>query len=114
MPKVVVQYPNTEDPSPADVVVHWSKEASHVQLSISRYPFGVVAVAETADKAPILEPRDLDAEKPDNPYARDRLAARGDEPVETTVYSDPMTRHQLNEMIRTLRRARDAAFGADA
>lgn len=103
MPKVVVQYPNTEDPSPADVVVHWSKEQGHVQLSISRYPFGVVAVAEMADKAPVLEPR-----------TEDPLVAQGEEPIETTVYSDPMTRHQLNEMIRTLRRARDAAFGADA
>lgn len=29
-------------------------------------------------------------------------------------YSPSLTRHQINRMIRTLRRARDAAHGADA
>lgn len=33
---------------------------------------------------------------------------------ELAVYSEPLSRGQINHMIRTLRRARDAAFGADA
>lgn len=59
---------------------------------------------------------DFDAQKvaaadagtgPDNPYARERMAERA------TVISDPFTRDEINKLIRTLRRARDQAFGAD-
>lgn len=128
MPRVVIQYPDTSDPNPADVSVHWSKESSHVQLSITRYPFGVVdSGAIASDGRPVLEGRpDYDAQKvaaadagtgPDNPYARERLADREDpspHATSQTLYSDPLTRHQINELIRVLRRARDGAFGADA
>ncbi|QDK02666.1 hypothetical protein PP304_gp205 [Gordonia phage Phendrix] len=31
----------------------------------------------------------------------------------TTLYSEAMTRYELNQMIKTLRRARDQAYGRD-
>ena len=34
-------------------------------------------------------------------------------PVETGVFTEVLTRNEINHMIKTLRRARDAAFGAD-
>ena len=34
--------------------------------------------------------------------------------VESRIYTDPLNRGQINEMIRTLRRARNAAYGEDA
>lgn len=125
MPKAVIQYPDTGDPNPSDVTVHWSKEASHVQLSVTRYPFGVVDTgAIAADGRPVIEGKpSLDAQKvaaadagtgPDNPYARERLEQQGTGESSQTQYSDPLTRSQINELIRVLRRARDAAFGADA
>lgn len=32
----------------------------------------------------------------------------------TTLFSDVLTRNEVNKMIRVLRRARDAAYGSDA
>jgi hypothetical protein len=123
MPKATIQYPTTDAGYGSEVAVHWSKEQSHVQVSITSFPFGVVAIGNALDAEghPVVEPApSIDAQKvadadtgvaPDNPYARDRAEA---EETSKSLYSEPMTRHQLNEMIRVLRRARDAAFGADA
>lgn len=103
MPKEIVQH--ASDVTETAVAVHWSKEASHVQLSITRYPFhgpldpnysddGGELAAEASNQQPVVS---------GDPDLRSR-----------TEYSDPLTRYQINSLIRTLRRARDGAYGADA
>jgi len=37
-----------------------------------------------------------------------------DQPVAAVIYTEVLTRPQINKMIRTLRKARDDAYGADA
>lgn len=73
-----------EEPS---VDLHWNRDAGWVQLSIDA-------------------PRD---------WWEGWRAAYDGSPEQHTfqVYSEVLTRHELNHLIRTLRRARDSAYGAD-
>lgn len=71
--------------SDAQVQVGWHKD-SYVQVSIE----GHVSFFRYA------------AENPD-----------GDASDRSTVYSPPLSRDEVNKMIRTLRRARDQVFGKD-
>lgn len=52
----------------------------------------------------------LDIDKVD---LEDRLRYDDDSISARTFYTDKLTRHQINEMIRTLKRARNAAYGSD-
>lgn len=138
MPKETVQYPAYGTPVSTEVTVHWNKAGDmpgYVQIQTERHVWadkpdnmtasGHVKVGcdcKTSDQGCGALPQTYvdssrDAEKvaaadagegPDNPYARDRLAQR------SIVITDVMDRDQINTLIRTLRRARDQAYGADA
>lgn len=144
MPYQTIQYPKTGVPSSTEVTVHWSKgveetgDAGYVQIQAERhvwvsqpddvYPNGHAktgCVCSSSNEECSTVPTSLkpdkvaesDAEKvaaadagtgPDNPYARDRQEQRA------AVVTEPLTRDQINALIKTLRRARDSAYGADA
>lgn len=74
----------TEDPS---LEVNWSREYGHVQVSIDFSREQWLACA-----------KDLE----DNPDI-----------IRKAIYTDALSRKDINDMIRTLRRARDAAYGRD-
>lgn len=44
---------------------------------------------------------------------RDRMRYDDESLVAKTFYTEKLTRHQINELIRTLKRARNAAYGSD-
>ena len=46
-------------------------------------------------------------------YLRHRAARLDESVVNTSIFTNDLTRLELNRLIRTLRRARDAAYGAD-
>lgn len=133
MPKEIVQYAN--DSTDTAVAVHWSKESSHVQLSITRYPFhgpleGHSDDGELADEAVqggarererlsapgAVDPADTpcDCESAGEFSCSEVNHCDSGGPTSRTEYSDVMSRYEINQLIRTLRRARDAAYGADA
>jgi hypothetical protein len=86
MPYEVVQFAKTaeETDTATSVAVHWDKGSEHVQIKAQRHVW----------------------KKP--------KAADPDPPVEATIFTDGLSRDELNKMIRALRRARDDSFGADA
>jgi len=132
MPKEIVQWPSTEGTDGTELSVHWSKgvdtqlppganDGGYVQIAATRHVWipaknAVPATGLHSDHSACSEcirPR----EEPNEPTAR--LAYSGspglDVPLEpATVFTDPLNRAQINALIRVLRRARDAAFGADA
>ena len=105
MPHQVIQYPNTEQLSGVELTVNWGKESSCVQIGATRHvwrdPYAEQSRYDHADHSHCTA-----CPEPQTPPT--------DSVCPATVWSEPMTRHQINEMIKTLRRARDAVFGADA
>lgn len=130
MPKEIIQWPNTTGFSGTELSVHWSKEMSggYIQLGVTRHVWG--QLDPEAECSPIhadhsncaecakvaLERKDV---KPDWPVMMSDRTGSDAPPVgeydqPATVFTDEMTRDQINQMIKVLRRARDQAFGADA
>lgn len=73
----------TEDTS---LDVSWNRDAEWVQISIEMTPDKWAELAENAS---------------------------GDGIEHYSIYTDVLSRSEINKMIRTLRRARDAAYGVD-
>jgi hypothetical protein len=134
MPKETVQYPKTDVPSSTEVTVHWSKEnmGGYVQLGVTRHVFKpldpeakcspIHADHSSCDEcAQAVEYRDKLREEQKElglmPMMRADFTdappvSELDDPA--TVFTEVLDRGQINNMIRTLRRARDQAYGPDA
>lgn len=69
------------------VELNWSRDQGHVQLSIEFPREQWIANAETLKDDPQVTKR--------------------------AIYTDSLSRYQINKLIKLLRRARDAAYGAD-
>jgi len=78
---------------PKEIVYSTYKDAPKVGVSWSRPPEGHVQVATVAEPGQTLDPEDL-------------LVSNG--------WYATLDREGINKLIRTLRRARDQAYGADA
>ncbi len=74
------------DTTPA-VDLNWSKEHEHVQVSVEFDRDRWIAIADELKANPEVSKK--------------------------AIYSPGMSRYQINKLIKTLRRARDAAFGSD-
>lgn len=134
MPKEVVKYPATEGFSGAELSVHWSKEdiGGYVQVAATRHVWGRVDAdiqasvihadhsschecalaveqnnARKADSEATGAPQMMTADFTDAPPI-------GEFDGPATVFTEPMTRREVNKLIRVLRRARDQAYGEDA
>lgn len=137
MPYEVIQYPNTSpNDSGTEITVHWSKE-SHVQLEVVRHIWGHVCPngcdgintgcsecpRGTVDEfhkgkdlgAPVIVGTVLTAERT-APAVTDgdpeQMPVASDLPAQ--IWTQILTRQEINKMIRVLRRARDQAYGEDA
>lgn len=136
MPFEVVQYPNTEGISGTELTAHWSKDhdgEGNVQLAITNHVWG---------RIPDPEPGELTHPGPTQIHSghgdcvacaerAEAMKAVGDPPefgemVEVSggsvvgefdpsvsIVTKPMTRGEINTLIRVLRRARDQAYGKD-
>jgi len=69
------------------VELNWSREHEHVQVSIEFAREDWIAIAKELEDAPEVSRK--------------------------AIFSPGLSRYQINKLIRTLRRARDAAFGVD-
>jgi hypothetical protein len=94
MPKQVIR----DAAGTFDVVVRWSHD-SHVQVATAMRP------SPGGSEGP-KNLKELIASWPDE-------APSPDDPNGATGLHSTLDRRQINELIRTLRRARDAAFGRD-
>jgi hypothetical protein len=134
MPFEVVQYPNTTGISGTELSVHWSKDHDgdgNVQLAITNHVWG---------RSPEPEPDALAHSRPVHSGHNDcvpcaeraeAMKAVGDAPEfgqmmevdggsvvgefdpSVSIVTKPLSRTEINNMIRSLRRARDQAFGKD-
>lgn len=134
MPKEVVQYPATQGVfSGTELSVHWSSHDDLVQIGLTRHVWGQLDPdaecspvhadhSHCSSCAAVVEQnRTRQAERQDQGLpAAGMIGFVGsdappvgefDEPV--TVFTQPMTRAELNQLIRVARRARDRAFGRD-
>jgi hypothetical protein len=98
MPYETVQFPRTDDSSGTEITVHWAKDA-HVQLHAVRHQWAGSPLSPNAQAA---------SESISNPEST------APEPLPDEVWSETLTRDEINKLIRVLRRARDAVFGSDA
>lgn len=92
--------PDTQAAQYPSVELVWTRPSERTPLTDSGDPEGFVQLGMIMDMVDLkntLRHGDLD-----DPNLRSK-----------TFYTRALTRHQINEMIRTLKRARDAAFGAD-
>ena len=129
MPKETVQYPKINDMDSTEVSVHWVRD-SHVQLEIIRHP-GLEPTppvhqhltdcdCKQSDQVCQSRPAGSDDNTPvpdtelGHKYANVPDAIIGEVEGPVVMFTEVLTRSELNRMIRALRRARDAAYGADA
>lgn len=70
-----------------NVELHWSREHEHVQLSIEFPREAWISIAQDLKDDPSV--------------------------TRKAIFSPGLSRYQINKLIKTLRRARDAAFGVD-
>jgi hypothetical protein len=108
MPKEVIQYPSTQTRAGTELAVHWSRD-NHVQVEARRHVFGYKHLPDcsclTGDHPCESMPAVVSSDAPEtDPYV--------DEPAQ--VFTEVLSRSDINKLIRVLRRARDAAYGADA
>ena len=89
MPREIVQFADTTRDEPSSIDVVWSKPegGGNLQLHFQRHNFGGIP---------------------------DEHRRRSEQPATVDQYSDQLSRDDCNRMIRALRRARDAVYGADA
>lgn len=136
MPKEVVQYPATDGISGTELSAHWQKDASGeglVQLAITNHVWGRIGDRDDEDSLVSTTPIHSGGADCAACAARaEAMQAVGDPPehgamVEVhgasvvgefdpsvSIITKPMTRAEINKLIRTLRKARDDAFGTDA
>lgn len=138
MPYEVVQYPNTSpEVTGTEVTVHWSRD-SHVQLEVVRHVWahqcrnGCDGVTSGCDECPRGTTDEFNKAKSS---ARDvgELEGMGFTPDEAMslqkdqellldsgdtgparIWTQVLSRQEINKLIRVLRRARDQAYGEDA
>lgn len=129
MPKAVVQYPSTDGFSGTEMSVHWSKEidGGYVQIGLTRHVWG--ALDPDAQVKPIHADHSACSEcavavrdRPQRPEGQPQMmradftdappVGEFDDPA--TVFTEQMTRSEINRLIRALREARDQAYGKDA
>lgn len=100
MPREQINFPQLVEPTPdypatpAQGITAWRDPALHV----SWHPDSHVQIAVEMD----LSYAQMAIESPTNGEAE-----------RTEVFVPPLTRNELNKLIRVLRRARDQAYGAD-
>lgn len=129
MPKEVVQYPATTGMTGTEMSVHWSKEndGGYVQIGVTRHvwapPVDVFQVKPVhADHSHCSECAAVVANRPERIEGQPVMMSAdftdappiGEFDGPSTVFTEPMTRTEINKMIRALRRARDQAYGEDA
>jgi hypothetical protein len=144
MPKETVQFPSTDGYVGTELSVHWSKEEGFPLSGPGGGYVQIAATRHVWKQQPPPEPGALCSNIPDKHADHSHCAACADAvednekrkksgqpqaywgnsgsdapPVgefdpPATVFSEPLTRPQINSLIRVLRRARDAALGADA
>lgn len=143
MPKEVIQFPATDGISGTELSAHWSKntdphraldEDGVVQLALTNHVWGRVPEPDS-DALAFSHPGQNHRGHEDCQACQDRnaaLKAAGEPPehgalVEASgssvvsefdpsvsIVTKPLTRAEINRLIRVLRTARDQAFGADA
>ena len=131
MPKEVVQYPSTDQHSGTEISIHWQKDGAHVQMGVTRHvwtPPAPDAVASTPHGdhsacAACVDAKTQNAQRRE--FAGQLLGMRvmdstanagpavGDFDPPVTVFTEALSRGDINRMIRVLRRARDQAYGRD-
>lgn len=133
MPKEVVQYPATDQVfSGTELSVHWSSHDDLVQIGVTRHVWGDIdpdaqATPVHADHshcstcAAVAEQNKIRrAEQEKTGVMSAMVGCTGsdappvgefDDPA--TVFTNSLTRSEINTLIRVLRRARDQAFGRD-
>lgn len=79
----------------------WSRPISHMSLPAGEEPNGSVQVQITMSPATMQDRINHIAAHPED---LEHFA---------NVFTEPLTRSQINQMIRHLKRARDAAYGTD-
>ena len=100
MPKEIIQWPRTDGYSGTELSVHWSKHtADEVQIGLTRHVWAAPIEATDSGHA-------------DHQHCSECTVDDADG-LKATVFTDPMTRREINNLIRMLRRARDDAFGRD-
>lgn len=136
MPKETIQRPNPSrvqlGASGTELTVHWDKSMGFVQIGLTRHIFdepdpAAVASPLHADHhncyecAQLIEslPAKVEALKAAGQVAGQVCRVGSDEPPvgdlepPTTVFTEQLSRGQINRLIKTLRTARDAAYGRD-
>lgn len=93
--------PDVEFSNKPAIHLHWQRPIDRMSLPAGEEPKGSVQLSLSL-----------------NPTDTQRLIthiAEHPEDLEpfSTFYTEPLTRHEINEAIRNLKRARDAAYGAD-
>lgn len=127
MPKEVIQWPGTEGSSGTEISIHWNKDLGWVQLAATRHVWIPDGLGDPHNQQVLCRNTHADhnncsecvydAPPPKQYKAWGSTAEepeRGDRECPSTVWSEPLTRNEINDMIRVLRRARDAAHGQDA
>lgn len=139
MPYEVVQYPATEGISGTELTAHWSKSDTTgegvVQLAVTNHVWGQIDPPEP-DALCHTHPAHEHRGHNDCQPCKDRNASLnrvdpvtaahggvtevsggsvvGEFDPSVSIVTKPLTRAEINRMIRVLRTARDQAFGADA
>lgn len=80
-----------------NVEVVWSRQDDNGPHPASEDPEGWVQLGLDIDKVDLI----------------DRMRYDDDSVTARTFYTDKLSRHQINELIRVLKRARNAAYGSD-
>lgn len=106
MPKEVIQFCRSEQPTATSIEVLWDKNHCHVQLHVQRHQFAApVKPRECRNGCDGITSGCAEC----GPAGTNMTA----EP-EAEIFTDPLSRNEINRIITVLRRARDQAFGADA
>lgn len=114
MPKELIRsdhpaYGTREEPEAYGFVdVRWDRETGYFQIAttcLDPSTYEVYTPLREAIEAPLTPPGEP-------PQFTELIALEGPMPVQAGYYVN-LDRRGINELIRTLRRARDAAFGKD-
>lgn len=114
MPFETIQYPNTNEANPVETSVHWNKQGEMpgiVQISLRRHKF-TCGCSPDEDAACSFEGC-IGGKNIGQDSCRWGPPPTSDPEDEIALFTRTMTRAEINDMIRTLRKARDQAFGRD-
>ena len=90
MPKSTINYPSYTHPFGLAFGIHWGDNHPDAQAQLS-VQFNVAELAEHLKQLQHDSPTDM----------------------RSIIYSEPLTRHELQRLVKDGRQARDAVFGAD-